>query len=90
VYFRYLGTLIADRTAILDKVRHMWLTGRPATTVVVGSLANGRRHHVILEGQDNDGQATQSEKSGGEGMLIADCVLGVTWPLYVASCATKW
>jgi hypothetical protein len=75
---------------MLDKVRHMWLTGTPATTVVVGSRANGRKHHVILEGQDNDGQATQSDSLGGTGVLMTDCVLGPTWPFYVAGCAAKW
>ena len=32
---------------------------------------------MILEGQDNDGQATQSDSSGGTGMMRADCLLGV-------------
>lgn len=69
MHFRYLGALTADRTAMLDIMRHMWLTGRPVTTVV-GSSANGRKHHVILEGQDNVGQATQSDLSGGTGMVM--------------------
>lgn len=45
---------------------------------------------MILEGQDNDGQATQSDSSGGTGMVMADRVLGVTWSFYVADCAAKW
>lgn len=45
---------------------------------------------MILEGQGNDGQATQSDSSGGAGKLMADRVLGVTWPFYVAGCAAKW
>jgi hypothetical protein len=44
---------------------------------------------VILEGQGNDGQATQSDSSSGAGVVTADSVLGLTWPCYVECCATK-
>ena len=44
---------------------------------------------MILVGHDNDGQATQSGSSSGASMTTEECVLGVTWPCYVADCAAE-